>query len=138
MILIAHDLFVKSLFKNFKILSFEKKWDSGSLPQAFYLPISSISSVLKHKVLFQICTNVVNIWCMSIVLGVEMLNMCKALDSQDKPHKCYMSLACCHEMLKESRCIYVDKVKVFTEPIHSSYNLQLLPRRHYKWMYRYR
>ena len=65
-----------------------------------------------------------------------MSNMCKALDSQDKPHKCYMSLACCHEMLEESRCIYVDKVKVFTEPIHSSYNLQLLPRRHYKWMYR--
>ena len=41
-----------------------------------------------------------------------MSNMCKALDSQDKPNKCYMSLACCHEMLKESRCIYVDKVKL--------------------------
>ena len=55
-----------------------------------------------------------------------MLNICKALDSHDESHKCYMSLACCHEMLEESRCIYVDKVKVFTEPIHSSYNLQLL------------
>ena len=41
-----------------------------------------------------------------------MSNMCKALDSQDKPNKCYMSLACCHEMLEESRCIYVDKVKL--------------------------
>ena len=29
----------------------------------------------------------------------------KALDSQDESHKCYMSLACCHEMLEESRCI---------------------------------
>ena len=97
----------------------KKKWDSGSLPRAFYLPISSISSVLKHKVLFQICTNVVNVWCngvsvsvVHIVLGVEMLNICKALDSHDESHKCYMSLACCHEMLKESRCIYVDKVKL--------------------------
>ena len=55
----------------------------------------------------------------SATLGVEMLNICKALDSHDESHKCYMSLACCHEMLEESRCIYVDKVKVFREPIHS-------------------
>ena len=48
----------------------------------------------------------------------------KALDSQDESHKCYMSLACCHEMLEESRCIYVDKVKVFTVYRTHSFLLQ--------------